>query len=217
VTVYRTIHITGKVLKTSTSYGSAGDFAKALNARLNSQTGSSPNPNADGGTTTFVYNIDANYEGASSMNDVKKSDHLLVLVGNVLGQADPTLGGGEAAGIANTPGKVAYAESGANALNTAFHEVGHNLGLNHPEANGRDNTSSNPMSYKKSNTANFSPLQMSLIYSNVSNGSTNRGSNSARILNVNEGYNNVSNNERPYQGKRTQGMIIPFPIKNPNP
>ncbi|WP_317228613.1 RHS repeat-associated core domain-containing protein [Pedobacter montanisoli] len=29
-----------------------------------------------------------------------------------------------------------------------------------------------------------------------------------------KGYNGVSTNERPYIGKRTQGMIIPLPVKN---
>jgi len=37
VTNYYTTHITGKVLKNSTTYGSAGDFASKLNAKLNNQ------------------------------------------------------------------------------------------------------------------------------------------------------------------------------------
>ncbi len=32
-------------------------------------------------------------------------------------------------------------------------------------------------------------------------------------MNVKEGYNNISTNERPYQGKRTQGMRIIIPLK----
>jgi hypothetical protein len=61
--------------------------------------------------------------------------------------------------------------------------------------------------------ANFSPVQMEIIYNNSKVGSPNRGYNRARIMNVTEGYNNISTNERPYQGKRTQGMLIPLPLK----
>jgi len=207
ITYYRTTHIRGKVLKASTSYGSANDYASGLNKRLNGQSETQSRENGEGGTTTDIYNIDAKYEGANAMSDVSSSDHLLVLVDDVLGKADSDLGGGEAGGIANTPGKVAYAEAGS--IETGFHEVGHNLGLEHP----KNNSKSNPMSYT-GDGANFSPVQMEIIYNNSKVGFPNRGSNRHRVINRTQGYNNVSTNERPYKGNRTRGMIIPAPIKN---
>ncbi len=209
ITIYATTHITGKVLKASSGYGTASDLASKLNSRLNAQTGQTREENAEGGITTTVYNIDANYEGANSMSDVSKSDHLVVIVNDVLGDSDPKLGGKSAGGIAPLWGKIAYIEGGSGALETAFHEVGHNLGLLHPNSN----SNSNPMSYT-GRGANFSTVQMKAIYNISRLGNGNKGYNSARILNVNESYNGQSTNERPYLGKRTQGMIIPLPIKN---
>lgn len=160
------------------------------------------------GTTTDVYSINAKYEGANSIIDVGRSDHLVVLVDNVLGTGDQDLGGREAVGRASIVGKIAYIEPGS--VETGFYEIGRNLGLIHPDKN----SASDPMSYTGGG-ANFSPVQMEIIYNNSKAGFPNRGYNRARVMNVKESYNNISTNERSYQGKRTQGMLIPLPlIKN---
>lgn len=111
VTVYQTTHITGKVLKTGTGSVSAKSLAGSLNKRLNAQSSSGgPVKNEMGGVTTTVYNIEANYEAVTSMDQVGGSDHLVVMVDDVTGMADPALGGGPAAGLAAVGGKIAYVE-----------------------------------------------------------------------------------------------------------
>ena len=195
---YYTTHITGKVLKNSTSYGTAGDFASKLNSKLNSQSGSYSSDNEDGGTTTNIYNVDANYQGANSIADVSASDHLLVLVDKVTGSADENLGGGPAVGRADINGNVAYVEAGSNdPVNTAFHEVGHNLGLVHPTKNSMND----PMSYSGRGT-NFSNDQNFTVYRNAKSGFSNNGYNRARITNSTTSSNNISTPERPYRGIR---------------
>lgn len=185
ITIYNKTHITGKVLKPSMTHGgSAGDIASKLNRRLNAQSGTETSQNDFGGTTTTIYSIDANYKGANSMDEVSKSDHLVVVVDDVGGTGDPNLGGGSASGVAKLFGKVAYAAGGAGA-----------------------------MSYS-GDGSNFSIKQMSAIYRGAKLGYPNDGYNSARIMNVNEGYNTRSSNTRPYLGTRTRGMRIPLPIKN---
>lgn len=68
------------------------------------------------------------------MSSVTASDNLLVAVNDIKGKADPTMGGGEAGGIAEMNGKVGYIEKSKSVswmIETGVHEVGHNLGMNH--------------------------------------------------------------------------------------
>lgn len=213
-TKYVTTHITGKVLNSSSNGRvSASSLAKSLNTRLNGQTQSTAGTeNSEGGIDRTVYNIDAQYTGANSIDNVGASDHLVVMVDNVLGSADKALGGGKAGGIGNVPGMVAYVKNSgdrSDLTELAFHEVGHNLGLSHPSANNVNN----PMSYT-GRGSNFSLPQMYSIYSNADRGLPNQGGNRARIMNVLYFNNSTSTNSRPYTGIRKPGMIIPKPIHN---
>jgi len=212
ITETRTTHITGKVLNSALSSVSSGDLAASVNARLNAQRGTESYTNDQGGTTTINYTMDANYQGVSSMDQVNSSDHLLVTVNSVTGSADPQLGGGDATGFARLGGKVAFIEVGsglANMTNMAFHEIGHNLGLEHPNANN----ASNPMSYTGQN-ANFSSGQLRDVYLNNVEHSLNRGQNSMTIGNRREINNFNSTQNRPYIGTRRYGMKVPMPIEH---
>jgi len=207
VTETRTQHITGKVINEALSTVSSSDLASSINNRLNSQTGTESYTNADGGTTTITYKMDANYQGVTSLDQVNSSDHLVVVVNDVTGGGDPKLGGGDAVGIANIGSKVAYVEAGHgidNMTNTAFHEIGHDLGLEHPNVNN----SNDPMSYTGQN-ANFSVSQLRSIYQN---NNLNQGQNIMTIGNKREISNFNSTQFRPYQGTRKYNMKVPMPV-----
>jgi RHS repeat-associated protein len=111
----------------------------------------------------IIYVFDVNVEKVSSMSQVKSSDHLIVLVDDVTGKADPNLGGGEAGGIAEIIGKIAYVERGdLTWMSKAIvHEIGHNLGLGH-----QGNGTGNYMSYDKNKT-NLTYKQFQDIHGNI--------------------------------------------------
>ncbi|WP_207795861.1 RHS repeat-associated core domain-containing protein [Sphingobacterium haloxyli] len=211
VTNTYTTHIRGKVLNMANDKNLTG-LANSISKRLSGE--SSSKTFSDGSNN--VYKIDAEYTFVNSMDQVDASDHLLVVVNEVLGEADSRLGGGPAGGIAQIGGKVAYVESGSflNMKETAFHEIGHNLGLRHPEKNSAENNPTNPMAYKRNNAPHFSRHQLSNIFSYSKSGFSNRGKNSAIIINNRQRTNTRSTNESPYRGIRTRGLKIPYPKPN---
>jgi RHS repeat-associated protein len=209
-TVTHTVHVQGKVLNQSNGSTKAGDVARGLNGRLNAQGSTSTKTNDNGTTTTEIINFAADFTEAKSMADVSKTDHLVVMVDGVLGKGDPSLGGGDAVGLGSEPGKISYVES-SGAVETAFHEVGHNLGL--PHSKGAD-----PMSYSGRGT-NFSRDQVNMIYENAISGSPNNGSNSGvmgnHFPNVPSGsVYGTSNNTRPFKTAPGQRALIPLPLIN---
>ena len=209
-TVTHTINITGKVLKQSNGTATARGVAAGLNGRLNAQRNSTTKKNDDGTTTTEITKMNAQYTAASSMDDVSSSDHLVVITDGVLGDADPDLGGGSAAGIGAVGGQISYVED-AGAVETAFHEVGHNLGLDHPKFNSGD-----PMSYT-GRGGNFSPAQMDQILNNSIYGVPNRGSNSttmgASFSNTPQGkFYGTTDNTRPFSVAPGTRARIPLPL-----
>lgn len=128
------------------------------------------------------------------------------------GKGDPSLDGGKAVGIASRPGQISYVES-KGAVETAFHEVGHNLGLPHPSSN----SSTNPMSYT-GRGANFTASQMNTILTNSIRGTPNAGRNSTimkrHFPGVRRGSFDLSTNSRPFLVAPSQRSIIPLPIIN---
>jgi hypothetical protein len=108
-----------------------GDLASGINESFDSQHYSFHD---DGSNTTFNYNFDVQYTTANSMADVLPSDHLLVVVDDVNGKADPAMGGGKAGGIGIIEGKVTYVQNTSNfdfLVESSVHEIGHNMGLEH--------------------------------------------------------------------------------------
>ncbi|WP_026231596.1 RHS repeat protein [Neolewinella persica] len=190
-----TIHAEGKVLNSAGWFGNAKKVATGINDYYNGQSSSTQSGN---GITNISF--DVNFSEASSMSQVAKSDHLLVIVDNVLGKADPDLGGGNAGGLANTPGKIGYIEG--NSVSTAIHEFGHNMGLPHVP-----NGTSNIMSYDNPKSV-LTGSQMVNILSNVSD--ANRGSNReiSKFTNTNWFYH-TSTNIAPWGFNVKKGDIIP--------
>lgn len=161
---------------------------------------------------TYVYNFDSQFQTAEGMDDVSSSDHLLAVVDDVTGKADPALGGGDAGGLSIKFGKIAYIQNTSNMgflIDQSVHEIGHNLGLSH-EQNGNRNY----MSYDQ-DRRNFTPLQMVNIYYNAINGRLNQGSNSERaIKSTNNWFYNTSSNVAPYYKNVSKGERMPTTIPN---
>jgi uncharacterized protein RhaS with RHS repeats len=211
--IHNTIHMTGKVLDETANPSRARDVANGLNKRLNSQTGSYKDNNG----LTISTSFEANITVANSMEDVETRDHLLVIVDNVEGKGDPTLGGGDAIGLAAEPGKIGYVQAGSTEamVNTAFHEGGHMLGLAHPKVND----SNNPMSYTGFG-ANFSTEQLKTLTNGYRNGTLNPnlGKNSALMRDHFPGFTPYgdSSNTRPFRNAPSPNKLIPRPLVNKN-
>jgi len=210
-----TTHITGRVLNEATKGISATDVAEGVNARLNSQSYTDPK-------TGLTYKIDAQFKAADNLSEVKSTDNLLVIVDKVTGGADKKLGGGQAGGIADVFGEVAYAGyNGATTKSTVdilFHEVGHNLGLPHAEIDD-PNYTNDPMGYDPSAIGkSFTGKEMIDIYKNVREyGSwmNNKHYNKSIVVSGEPFYNGVTSNEKPFNGNWYPGVKIPLVIKNP--
>lgn len=128
-----------------------------------------------------------------------------------LGKADPRLGGGEAGGIADIRGKNSYIETGEKGfmVQLGFHEIGRNLGLEHPSSTEEVGYSRNAMGYAPG-SLNFSREQLVQMYDFGKTGRIlNQGFNREVITNRVLGYNSKSTNIRPYRGERSFNMIIP--------
>jgi RHS repeat-associated protein len=205
-----TLHITGKVLDLSgvETQGGAGGLVEGVNENLNrSEYVDERKGNKE------IWKVDAQFTLANSMDDVSSTDHLLVVVDDVTGKADPALGGGEAGGLAKIYGKIAYVENTSDKdflIENSVHEIGHNMGLRH-EANGAGNY----MSYDQVRWK-FSPLQLMMMYNMSKNGALNKGSNSQRsVQTTNNWFFHTSSNIAPYKLNTKVGERIPF-IKNNN-
>ncbi|MBC9930403.1 RHS repeat-associated core domain-containing protein [Chitinophaga qingshengii] len=214
-TTTNTLHVRGKVLDLAgvkvgggcNCRSGTGDLAEGINSTLNKKSTSNV---VDGNTE--IWKIDAQFSVANSMDDVSSSDHLLVVVGDVTGKADPKLGGGEAGGIALSQGKIGYIEKSSNMrfmIQSGVHEIGHNLGLEHKE-----NGSGNFMSYDQERYR-FTSLQILTMYNMAKNGVLNQGGNSQRsVVNSNNWFFHTSTNKEPYRKNTSVGQRIPLIVNN---
>ena len=195
-----TINVEGKVLNQMGWFGNGSKVASGINDFYNAFSSSSE---TDGAITNISFNV--NFSEASSMAEVSESDHLMVMVDNVLGKADPSLGGGDAGGLAAQPGKIGYIEG--SSASTAVHELGHMMGLGHSP-----NGTRNVMSYD-SNLSNLTFSQMNDILGNVYD--SNQGSNRtrARYTTSNRLYH-TSTNVQPWEFNVKKGDVIPAFLVN---
>jgi RHS repeat-associated protein len=211
-TINHTIHITGKVLDLSDASFDVNEVTAGIADQLN---GISATERSGGNGVTFTTNIsvDADIQVAGSMDDVAASDHLLAIVDNVTGSADPKGGGGPAAGLASRGGKIAYIEGSSfgtsGMVNNGVHEIGHNLGLGHNFSDP-----SNFMSYSHKGTQfNFSQLNSTVL--DAKNGRLNQGSNFSIS---GSSSNNIlwhrSTNTTPYDFNIQKGQKTPKILKN---
>ena len=196
-----TIHVEGKVLNQMGWFGNGGKVASGINNFYNALSYSRE-------TEGSIMNIsfDVNFSEAISMAEVRESDHLIVLVDDVLGKADPSLGGGDAGGLASTPGKIGYVEGSSVAV--AIHEFGHMMGLPHvPNGTG------NIMSYD-SKRVNITNDQILEILINIP--AANQGSNRAIArYTTNNLLWHTSTNVEPWEFNVNKGDLIPRPLANP--
>ena len=221
--ITHTTHITGKVLDESgvkqggggcsRPRNAVGELAQGINNKINSNATISVN-----GDVTDIYNFDAQYTVANSMDDVSESDHLLVVVDEVTGKADPALGGGNAGGIAVGHGKIAYTQNSGDMnwlINSSVHEIGHNM-LGGSEAHEKNGTG-NAMSYDYGHGggSKFDGLQIMQIYNLTRNGVNNQGANNEHsITSSNNWFYNTSSNQAPYYKNVSTGQKIPLTVKN---
>jgi RHS repeat-associated protein len=196
-----TIHVEGKVLNQMGWFGNGGKVASGINDFYNSLSSSQE---TEGAITNITFNV--NFSEASSMNEVSESDHLIVLVDDVLGRADPALGGGNAGGLADQPGKIGYVEG--SSVSTAIHEFGHMMGLGHAP-----NGTGNVMSYDSKRTK-FTGTQIHDMLTNVP--AANQGSNRATArYTTNNLLWHTSTNVQPWEFNVKKGDVIPRPLVNP--
>lgn len=211
-TVTHTIHITGKVLDASDSYVDVDEVAAGIEVGLNA-LGSSNTTRWGDNTFVTKISVEAQIEVAQSMDDVADSDHLITIVDNVLGGADPKGGGGNAGGLGAMFGKISYIESSsfgsAGMISSGIHEFGHNMGLSHDFTNP-----SNHMSYSSERSGlNFGQLEsvVNSFYEGKQNQGPNysvSGSSSRNTL-----WHN-STNQAPYDFNVSRGQRIPHILVN---
>jgi hypothetical protein len=193
----------------SSGRDAAEGLASEINNSFNEETATDYDANSN---TTYVYNFDVEFTVAKSMDEVSASDHLLVVVDDVTGKADPEMGGGPAGGVSVDQGKVAYVENTKNfnfLVEESVHELGHNMGLDHVK-----DQPANFMSYDQSRNF-FSKTQIKTMYNQSRFGQLNKGSNSQRsIQSTNNWFFHTSSNVEPYKKNTQAGDRIPLTIKN---
>ncbi|EAY23896.1 cell well associated RhsD protein, putative [Microscilla marina ATCC 23134] len=201
-TVTETIHIRGKILDLirSPEKSKSSDLAKNVQAKLNGLVVSSTK-----GSVKKVIKFDADIKGAKTMSDVKDTDHLVVMVDDVKGKADPKLGGGSSAGVGRFGWMIAYVEEGNKSwtTETVIHELGHNMNLEHT------NESGNFMSYD-SKRGHFSFGQLNSVVTDAKNKRLNLGQN--HVHRARPATHSSSTNREAYYRSVKRGEKYPLPI-----
>lgn len=199
-----TIHFRGKVYNTTNSSVNIKDYTKKLSKGLTQAL--------KGKNGKITYTSDVELTVAKSIKEVKKTDHLLVVVDNVEGQADSDE---EAGGLAQMNGQIAYVETGDVGwmVQAGIHEIGHNFGFGHSWKDGiSDNDDgTNYMDYTN-NRSSFSFEQLNSI---GNKGALNQGSPvQAAPYTTNNWLWNTSTNSQPWNFNVKKGDLIPTILKN---
>jgi RHS repeat-associated protein len=163
------ITVTGKILDRS----SIPDRSKAkallgrmINDALNLVGDGQAVDDGQGGKVQYnITSVTLKFDIVDNMEQVSESDHLFVLVDNVVDDKDNS-----AIGVAEYNGKTAYVEKGSVNGNTGFHELGHLLGLGH------ENNTANTMN-RSGNATGITPSQRLSVATSALYGHLNQGSN----------------------------------------
>jgi RHS repeat-associated protein len=168
-----------------------------------------------GFTKDAVYTTDIQVTAVTSMDDVAEGDHLIAFVDDVKGKSAK---GGEAGGLADMKGKIAYVEKGKRdwMIESSVHEFGHNLGLRHTfeDPNIKGEPTNNYMSYDRKNHLRFNGYQIKSVYQAAQNGQLNQGSNYTIWYNPNNTNPGASTNEKPFRGIINVGKKVPALLNN---
>ena len=167
-----------------------------------------------GDKTKIVFqagNIDV--RNVSSMSDVKTTDHLMVVVDDVTGKSAK---GGEAGGLAEMGGKIAYVEKGDASFTAGnmVHEFGHNIGLAHNWDSGYkdDDGETNYMGY--GNVKNqMVGIQLNQSLLKYKFGELNRGQN-YETLTKDYNTNGYTTQQMPMNYNVNRGGKIPKRLQN---
>jgi hypothetical protein len=179
------------------------DYQNTVNSFTNQLTSSLTGSFNAGDKTKIVFqtgNIDV--RSVSSMSDVKKTDHLMVVVDDVTGKSAK---GGPAGGLAEMGGKIAYVEAGGNSSSMGglmVHEFGHNMGLSHNWDSGYkdDDGATNYMGY--------GAMQNQMVGAQL-----NQASLKYNLGQLNQGNNyEVLKGDYQTNGLTTQGMPLQYNV-----
>jgi len=173
-TITVTANVTMKVLNNANMDSRA--FSSKVAAFGQELKGSLSGENTVGKTHYIFKAGTVDVQAASSMKDVRSSDHLMVFVNDVTGQDAK---GGQAGGLTERGAKVSYVEPGQS-VGSMIHEFGHDMGLAHNFETGdtHDDGKGNYMSYE-SNKSSFSGSQLMQSFFLGGQGQLNQGSNSS--------------------------------------
>jgi hypothetical protein len=168
---------------------------------------------------------DLNVQTVKSMDEVKKTDHLSVIIDDAIDTKNPD-GSSRPSGGWGGLGKVHYAEVSSSTTglgctgikvdynstaNTIVHEFGHNLGFGH-ELDGQGNvvvTGTHAMSYSKDGKF-FDAKQLSQL-----DGSGGRPNSTISFKTTNNWFFHSSTNEEPFNLNIKFGDKMPHPIITP--
>lgn len=214
------IWVTAETVKhadgTYTNYQTIRGSVKMLDAtgniknlnKLASQMEKALNNSLKGNDGKIIIRAEISVKAVISMNNVKASDHLLVIVDDVVPDDlfSPTLG------VAEIGGKIGYVEKKADMLETLMHEFGHNLGLLHNWEDGLVDSKGeqNYMSYGESRSS-FSPSQVLNIKRTAEDFNHKPNHTIAPATTKNRLWH-TSTNLEPYLFNVKKGDRIPLPI-----
>jgi RHS repeat-associated protein len=208
-TITKTLHIEATILDVSDYPLDPNKMAQKTESKLKEAL-SRPSETIQnaGGTLVINYNVDVKVKVAKSMDDVKSTDHLVVVVDQV--NSENTDG---AVGLAYSYSQIAYVENGlftgnSELVNITIHEIAHDIGgvLDDYDREG------NYMARAGSDSRTFDANQIAQIWKGAESGQANTGENFEVADHSAANFLGSSNNEQPYDWSVDKGDKMPRTI-----